>query len=81
MYQLLCHYSTDATISSSQMSSADPVIHLPTNLPEGTYQHSYTLSHDVMFDQFVVTITRNTTFQWVAINRIILCPVLVTAEG
>ena len=58
---------------------ADPVIHLPTNLPEGSYQHNYTLSPGVMFDQLVITVTRITTFQWVAINRIILCP--VTTEG
>ena len=57
----------------------DPVINFPTNLPEGLYQHSYTLSPDVMFNGMLITIYRNTTFQWVAINRIILCP--LTTEG
>ena len=70
-----------ATFDNSQNYDlpADPVIHLPTNLPEGPYQHSYSLSSSVMFNEIVITITRNTTFQWVAINRIILCP--VTTEG
>ena len=62
-----------------QMLPADQIIHLPTNLPEGPYQHSYTLSPAVMFNEIVITISRNTTFQWVAINRIILCP--VTTDG
>ena len=60
-------------------SPADPIIHLPTNLPEGPCQHNYTLSRDEMFNEIVIIITRNTTFQWLAINRIILCP--VTIEG
>ena len=44
-----------------------------TNLPEGPYQHSLTVSSDNMFNGMVITITPNTTFQWVAINRIIFC--------
>ena len=58
---------------------SNSVIRLPTNLSEGSYQHNYTLSSGVMFDHLVITIYRNTTFQWVAINRIIFCP--VTTEG
>ena len=47
----------------------------PTNLPEGPYQHIYTLtvSSDMMFNGVVITMTPNTTFQRVAINRIIFC--------
>ena len=45
----------------------------PTDLPEGPYQHNFTLSRDMMFSGLVITITPNTTFQWVAINRIIFC--------
>ena len=45
----------------------------PTNLPEGRYQHNFTLSRNVTFNGVVITITPNTTFQWVAINRIIFC--------
>ena len=47
----------------------------PTNLPEGPYQHIYTLtvSSDMMFNGVDIIITPNTTFQRVAINRIIFC--------
>ena len=45
----------------------------PTDLPEGPYQHNLTASSDMMFDGILITITPNTTFQWVAINRIIFC--------
>ena len=45
----------------------------PTDLPEGPYQYNFTLSRDMMFSGVVITITPNTTFQWVAINRIIFC--------
>ena len=45
----------------------------PTNLPEGPYQHNFTLSRDKMFSGVVIAITPKTTFQWVAINRIIFC--------
>ena len=51
----------------------------PANLPEGPYQHNSTLSPEREFNQVVITMYRNTTFQWVAINRIIFCP--VTTEG
>ena len=66
-------------LNNSQNLSADPVIHLPTNLSDGPYQHSYTLSPGVMFDEIIILIIRNPGFQWVVINRIILCP--VTTEG
>ena len=66
-------------LDDGQGSSADQIIYLPTNLPEGPYQHSYTLSRGVMFNDIIITITRNATIQWMAINRIILCP--VTTEG
>ena len=58
-----------------------PAIHPPANLPDGSYRHNYklTMSPGVMFDHLVIAITCNTTFQWMAINRIILCP--VTTEG
>ena len=68
-----------AAFVNGQQLPAGSMIPLPTNLPEGPYQHSYTLSSNVMFNETVISITRNTTFQWVAINRIILCP--VTIEG
>ena len=45
----------------------------PTNLPEGSYQHNFTLSSNTTFNGVVITITPNTTFRWVAINRIIFC--------
>ena len=47
----------------------------PPNLPEGPYQHNITVlrSPGVTFDGMIITITPNTTFQWVAINRIIFC--------
>ena len=46
----------------------------PANLPEGPYQHNYTLSPGGEFNQVIFNIYPNTTFQWVAINRIIFCP-------
>ena len=46
--------------------------HLPTNLSEGPYQHNFTFSPGAMFTGVVITI-HSTTFQWVAINRIIFC--------
>ena len=70
-----------AAFDDSPGLPADPVIHPTTNLPDrvpdGSYRHNYTLtmSPGVMFDHLVITITRNNTFRWVAINRIILCPV------
>ena len=64
---------------NGQQLPVGSMILLPTNLPEGPYQPSYTLSTGVMFNGIVISITRNTTFQWVAMNRIILCP--VTTEG
>ena len=45
----------------------------PASLPEGPYQYNYTLSPGGEFNQVVITIYRNTTFQWIAINRIIFC--------
>ena len=45
----------------------------PTNLPEGPYQHNFTLSRNTTFHGVSIIITPNTTFQWVAINRIIFC--------
>ena len=45
----------------------------PTNLPEGPYQHNFTLSRNMTFNGVIIVITPNTTFQWVAINRIIFC--------
>ena len=50
----------------------------PANLPEGPYQHSCTLSFqsDLPFrmdSTILIIITPNTTFRWVAINRIIFC--------
>ena len=70
-----------AAVDQNRMITADPIIPLPINLPEGPYQHNYTLSSDVMFDGVIITVTPNTTFQWVAINRIIFCPVAATTEG
>ena len=68
-----------AAFDDGQNLPADPEISLPANLPDGSYQDNYTLSPGMMFDQLVITITPNTTFRWVAINRIILCP--VATEG
>ena len=45
----------------------------PTNLPEGPYQHNFTLSRNTTFNGVDITITPNTTFRWVAINRMIFC--------
>ena len=70
-----------AAFGQNGMIPGDPVIPLPINLSEGSYQHNYTLSSDVMFDAVVITVTPNTTFQWVAINRIIFCPAAATTEG
>ena len=70
-----------AVFGQNGLIPGDPVISLPINLPEGPYQHNYTLSSDVMFDGVVFTVTPNTTFQWVAINRIIFCPAAATTEG
>ena len=58
-----------------QNGTTDPIIPLLTNLPEGPYQHNYTLSPDEMFNGVLITITPSNTSQWVAINRIIFCPV------
>ena len=33
-----------------------PVISVPDNLPEGSYQHNYTLTSDVMFDGVLIII-------------------------
>ena len=71
--------SLEYAATSEPQVPADPEIHLPTNLPDGPYKHNYTLSSDMMFNGTVITVNRNTAFQWVAINRIILCP--VTTEG
>ena len=57
-----------AAFDDSQDLPADPVIHLPTNLPEGPYQHSYTLSPGVMFNQFVITININRNSGWLLIG-------------
>ena len=65
----------------SQTFLQGPVIDVPDNLPEGSYQHNYTLSSDMMFDGVLITVHPNTTFQWVAINRIIFCPAVATTEG
>ena len=70
-----------AAFGQNRMIATDPIIPLPINLPEGPYQHNYTLSSDVMFNGVVITVTPNTTFQWVAINRIIFCPTAATTEG
>ena len=43
------------------------------DLSEGPYQYNFTLSPDVMFNGMIMSITSNTTSQWVAINRIIFC--------
>ena len=51
----------------------------PANLPEGPYQYNYTLSPGGELNQVIIDIYPNTTFQWVAINRIIFCP--ATTEG
>ena len=45
----------------------------PIDIPEGTYQQNHTVSSHVMFNGVNINITPNTTFQWVAINRIIFC--------
>ena len=45
----------------------------PNDLPEGPYQHNFTLSSNMTFNGVIIVITPNTTFQWVAINRIIFC--------
>ena len=45
----------------------------PTDLPEGPYQHNFTLSRNTTFHGVLIIITPNTTFQWVAINGIIFC--------
>ena len=47
--------------------------YLPVNLSEGAYQHNFVLSPGEMFDGVVINIIPNTTFQWVAINKIIFC--------
>ena len=76
--------STPASIRyvpRSQTFLQGPVIDVPDNLPEGSYQHNYTLSSDMMFDGVLITLNPNTTFQWVAINRIIFCPAVATTEG
>lgn len=46
---------------------------VPTSLPEGSYQYSFTLYANVMFSDVAITITPNTTFQWVVIDQIIFC--------
>ena len=55
------------------VSSATSTDYPPTNLPEGPYQHNLIVSSNMMFNGIVITITPNTTFHWVAINRIIFC--------
>ena len=60
-------FQSQASVSSTSTDS------LPTNLPEGRYQHNFTVSSDMMFNGVVIAMTPNTTFQWVAINRIIFC--------
>ena len=59
---------------NNQTQFSSPVINVPDNLPEGSSQHNYTLTSDVMFNGVIIIVTPNTTFQWVAINRIIFCP-------
>ena len=51
--------------------------YLSTNLPEGPYQHNFTLSSDVMFNGVLISIFPNTSFQWVAIGRIIFCAAVI----
>jgi len=68
--------TTGLTVSSRP---GDP----PTNLPEGPYQHNFTVLPNVpamMFDKVKIIITRNVAFQWVAISRIIFCGA-TTNEG
>ena len=50
-------------------------VNLPTNLHDDEpYQHNFTLSSGgYTFNGVVITITPNSSFQWVAINRIIFC--------
>ena len=49
-------------------------IALPADLPEGPYQHNFTLSSvSTPLNEVFIDITPNTTFQWVAIGRIIFC--------
>ena len=55
------------------LQSAAGQDYLSTNLPEGPYQHNFTLSSDVMFNRVLISKFPNTSFQWVAIGRIIFC--------
>ena len=59
--------------NQTAISSGASTDYPSTNLPEGPYQHSLTVSSDNMFNGIVITITPDTTSQWVAINRIIFC--------
>ena len=55
---------------------------LPTDLPEGPYQHNFTLlpGDGMMFNQiFISIVTANNPFELVAIGRIIFCA--ATIEG
>ena len=57
-------------------------ITLPTDLPEGPYQHNFTLSSvSTPLNEIFIDIIPNTTFQWVAIGRIILCVSRSVNEG
>ena len=65
------HHSV--TLNEMLVPSSSIWDYLPANLPEGTYQYNFALSPGVMFDGVVITITSNTTFQWVAISKIVFC--------
>ena len=65
------HHSV--TLNQVLLPSSSIWEYLPANLPEGTYQYNFALSPGVMFDGVVITITPNTTFQWVAISKIVFC--------
>ena len=47
--------------------------YLPTNLPEGTYQHDYKLWNNTVFDGVVIAVTPNVAFQWIGIGNIVFC--------
>ena len=59
--------------SNDDITSSVVQYSLPTNLPEGSYQHNFTLSPDMIFNKILIIILFNPTFEWVAISRMIFC--------
>ena len=58
----------NGTIVSSLMQD-----YLPTNLPEGTYQHDFKLSNNTVFNGIAIVVTPNDSFQWIAIGNVAFC--------